>query len=50
MKTTILAIAMAALPSLTWAACTGHDQTAQSCAQGAEWDAQKGTCVPVVTG
>ena len=50
MKTTILAIALAAFPALAWATCTGHGQTAQSCADGAQWDAEKGACVPTVTG
>ena len=49
MKTTILAIALAALPAFAWAAC-GHDRTAQSCADGASWDDEKGACVPIVTG
>ena len=50
MKTTILAALVAALPAIAFAACSGHEQTAQSCAEGAQWDAEKGACVPTVTG
>ena len=49
MKTTIIALVLAALPAVAFAAC-GHEQTAQSCADGSQWDAAKGACVPIVTG
>ena len=50
MKMTILAIALAALPTLSWAACNGHETTAQSCGDGSTWDDAKGACTPIVTG
>ena len=29
-----------------WASCSGHDQQAMSCANGAVWDNDTKTCVP----
>ena len=35
-------------PVSAYAACSGHDQTAMSCAEGSSLDPETGTCVPTV--
>jgi hypothetical protein len=49
MKTaaTLAALAIALLPSLSFAQCRGEhsDQTAASCMAGMVWDTATGTCV-----
>ena len=45
--TTLAALAVALLPGLAFAQCSGKhgDQTAASCLPGMVWDATAGTCV-----
>jgi Chitin binding Peritrophin-A domain len=50
MKRLVLLLALLASPVTAWAACTGHDQQAMSCAQGQVWDPETDACVPIVTG
>ncbi len=48
-KTLLIALAMTALPTLSYAMCSGygHQEAAISCAQGMTWDAEKQACVNV---
>jgi hypothetical protein len=51
-KTLLAAAALAILPGLSFAMCSGDkamDQQAMSCAEGTQWDAQTATCIPVTT-
>lgn len=50
MKRVLFVTILALTPSLGFAMCTGHEQTAQSCADGYAWDGEKGQCVQQVTG
>lgn len=44
--TTLAALAIALLPSLSFAGCHGDgEQTAASCMPGTTWDTVKGTCI-----
>lgn len=47
---TLLTAAVLVFAPLASMACPAHDVTAQSCMQGYQWDAEKGTCVQSVTG
>ena len=52
MKTTksiFVALALAALPTLSYAECSGygHQEAAMSCADGTVWDPEAKTCVTV---
>jgi hypothetical protein len=49
-KTVLTAAVLAVLPGLSFAMCAGEshaDQQAMTCAEGAQWDAETATCVPV---
>ncbi|WGW03249.1 chitin-binding domain-containing protein [Tropicibacter oceani] len=48
-KTLIAAAALAVVPALGFAACSGHSEQAMTCAEGSAYDADTGTC-KVVTG
>lgn len=48
-KTLLAAAALAALPALSFAACSSTHQ-AMSCSDGTVWDAASQTCVAQVTG
>ena len=48
MKTALTVLVLALLPGLAAAQC-GHERQAMSCAEGSQYDAETGTCVPVVT-
>ncbi len=50
MKRLVLALALLTAPISAWAACSGHDQQAMSCADGTTWDQERNSCVPIVTG
>lgn len=47
-KTLLAAAALATLPALGFAACSGSHQ-AMSCAEGTVWDADSGTCVSQIS-
>lgn len=44
----LVAIILTALPSITFAACSGHPEQASSCAEGYVWDGKAGGCVEQV--
>ena len=45
-KTLLVALALAAAPTLSFAMCTyGEHQASLSCAEGTVWDAETRTCV-----
>lgn len=51
-KTTLAALALATVPTLSFAMCSwdAHkSETAASCAEGMVWDATSGTCVTAST-
>lgn len=48
-KTLLAAAALAIVPALGFAACSGSHQ-AMSCADGMVWDPERGSCVSQVTG
>lgn len=51
-KTTLAALALATVPSISFAFCSwsGHStETAASCAEGMVWDAASSTCVTAST-
>ncbi|MCB1888502.1 MAG: hypothetical protein KDH20_12925 [Rhodocyclaceae bacterium] len=50
LKTTFAAIALSLLPLHAIAMCSGHEQQAQSCAEGTVWDDAAKACVNQVTG
>ncbi|MGC8203445.1 adenylosuccinate lyase [Aliiroseovarius sp. PTFE2010] len=41
----LFAIILTALPSITYAACSGHPEQVSSCAEGHIWDGTAGACV-----
>ena len=49
MKVLLVAVAMVALPTLSYAACSGygHQEAAMTCADGLVWDSETRTCVTV---
>lgn len=50
MKTVLTILALALVPGLAAAQCNfGHEQQAMSCAEGTQYDAESGTCVPMTT-
>ena len=51
LKVTIAALALAALPSLSFAMCSWekHETTASQCGEGQTFDAATGTCVTAAT-
>lgn len=49
-KTLLAAAALAIVPALSFAACSGHSEQAMSCGEGMVWDNETGTCVEQVTG
>ncbi len=51
-KTLLAAAALAVLPGLSFAMCSGDkamDQQAMTCVEGTQWDAQTATCIPMTT-
>lgn len=48
-KTLFVALALSALPTLGFAACSGygHQEAAMSCADGMVWDAEAKACVKI---
>ncbi|SLN54935.1 hypothetical protein [Roseisalinus antarcticus] len=51
MKTALTVLILTLLPGLAAAQCFGdHSQQAMSCADGMQYDAEAGTCTPIVTG
>lgn len=48
-KTLFVALALAAVPTLGFAQCSGygHQEASMSCANGTVWDADTKTCVTV---
>jgi Chitin binding Peritrophin-A domain len=49
-KTMLIALALTVLPAVSYAACAGHSNLAQSCAPGSVWDAETATCTQQATG
>lgn len=48
-KTLLAAAALALVPALGFAACSGSSHQAMSCAEGTVWDAESGTCVSQIS-
>jgi hypothetical protein len=48
-KTLAAAVALTFIPALSFAGGCSFDQQAMSCAEGSVFDAESGTCVPVVS-
>lgn len=51
LKTLLAALALTVTPAIAMAECSWgkHEQITMSCADGAQWDAEKQTCVPTTT-
>jgi hypothetical protein len=49
LKTALTALALTLVPVVSYATCLGHEQQAQSCAEGSAWDEASKTCVKQVT-
>ncbi|WP_109463778.1 carbohydrate-binding module family 14 protein [Albibacillus kandeliae] len=45
LKTVLSALALSLIPVISYAQCSGHEQQAQSCAQGFVWDVEQQACV-----
>ncbi|MBK0326945.1 adenylosuccinate lyase [Rhodobacteraceae bacterium F11138] len=45
-RTTILALALATAPALSFAMCADREHQAQSCAPGTVWDTNSQSCEP----
>ncbi|MCB1313741.1 MAG: hypothetical protein KDK29_18505 [Sedimentitalea sp.] len=50
LKTTLSALALIALPAISFAMCSERGHQAQSCAPGTVWDANTQSCVEQVSG
>ncbi len=50
-KTFATALILCISPIAAQAVCSGHgvEQQAMSCAEGAQWDTDSGTCLPVAS-
>ena len=44
-KTLIVSLSLSLLPAVSFAMCSGHEQQAQSCAQGMVWDSEQQACI-----
>ena len=49
LKTLVIAAALVAAPSLSFAACGHGKQQAQNCIEGTTWDSGSQSCVPIST-
>jgi len=48
-KTALAALALIALPAMSFATCFGKEHQAQSCVAGTAWDAEKQACISTAT-
>ena len=50
LTTALTALALTVLPAISYASCAGHEEQAQSCAEGSKWDSASQSCVKQITG